>query len=52
MVGVLSWGKHSRAAPPECLVGLEGKGLGLSKVLLGPSTLPDPLPGERGLPRV
>ena len=52
MVGVLAWGKHGRAAPPERLVGLEGIGLGLAKVLFGPCTLPDPFPGDRGLPRV
>ena len=52
MVGVLSRGEHGRAAPCECLVGLEGIALGLSKVLLSPSTLSDPFSGDCGLPRV
>ena len=52
MVGVLSLGEHGRASPSERLVGLQGIGLGLSKVLLSPSTLPDPFSGDRGLPRV
>ena len=49
MVGVLHRGKHGRAAPPERLVGLQGIGLGLAKVLFGPSTLPDPFPDDRDL---
>ena len=52
MVCVLSRGEHGRAAPSERLVGLEGIRVGLSKVLLSPSTLPDPFTGDRGLPRV
>ena len=34
MVGVLLWGKHGRAAPPERLVGFAGVRLGLAKVSL------------------
>ena len=52
MVGVLASGEHGRAAPSERLVASEGIGLGLSKVLLGPSSLPDSFTGDRGLPRV
>ena len=33
-------------------MGLEGIGLGLPKVLLSPSPLLDPLPGDRSLPQV
>ena len=52
MVGVLSRREHSKASPSKRLVGLKATGLGLSKVLLGPSTLADPFSGNRGLPRV
>ena len=52
MVGVLPRGKYSRAAPAKRLVGLEGIDLGLSELLFCPSTLPDPLPSDHGLPRV
>ena len=52
MVGVRSRREQGRATPFERVVGLEGIGLGLSKILLGPSTLPNPFLGDRGLPRV
>ena len=52
MVGVLPWGEHGKAPPNECLVFVEGIGLGLPKVLLSPSPLPDPFSGARSLPRV
>ena len=54
MVDVLFRGKHGRAAPSDRLVSLQGIyiGSGLVKALLGPSTLPDPFPCDRGLPRV
>ena len=52
MVGVFPRGKDGRAAYPERLVSLEGVGLGCAKFLLRPSTLLDPLPDNRDLPRV
>ena len=48
MVAVLSRVEHGRVALFERLVGLEGIGLGLSKVVLGPSTLPYPFPAPIG----
>ena len=49
-MGVLPWGEHRRAPPSKHLVCLEGVGLGLPQVLLSPSPLPDPFPGDRSLP--
>ena len=52
VVGVMPWGEHRTATATERLVGLEGTGLGLPKVLLSPSPLQDPFPGDLSLPLV
>ena len=49
---VLPRGKHRRAAPPERLVRLQGVGLGVPELLLGPGPLPNPLSNYCRLPRV
>ena len=50
MVGLSCRAEHGRASPPERLVGLEGIGLRLSKVVLSRSTQLDPFTGNRGRP--
>ena len=49
---ILPRGKHRRAAPPERLVRLQGVGLGVPELLLGPGPLLNPLSNYRRLPRV